>query len=199
MADQTFTSGQILTAAQMSALQSNIGLVPITPTSVAGTNVTLSGNVVTVAASATNVSLNGVFTTAFTNYCAIITGTSTTELNLDLRLRASGSDLSTNAYLSAVTGFYGAVVNNFSSNGVSSMQSLPCLGTRFSTNKIDFFSPFTASTYKTAQTSVGFNTATLGMVVRNGAYTAGSATLYDGFTLVNGGTISCTITVYGYR
>jgi hypothetical protein len=53
MADQTFTSGQVLTAAQQSALQTNIGLTYIGQTDVSG---------------ARPISVTGVFTSAFTNY-----------------------------------------------------------------------------------------------------------------------------------
>ena len=55
------------------------GMTLVAPTSVAGTGVTLSGAVTTITANTTSASINGVFTSAYTNYCAIITGSASTD------------------------------------------------------------------------------------------------------------------------
>ena len=56
MADQVFTSGQVLTAAQMSSLQSNIGLTYITEQTISSATTTVSA----------------CFSSSFTNYKIVI-------------------------------------------------------------------------------------------------------------------------------
>jgi len=200
MADQTFTAGQVLTAAQLTTLQANSGLVPITPTSVNGTGVTLSGNTVSVAASTTNVSVNGVFTSAYTNYVAFIVGTATTDLDCQLRYRAGGTDLSTSVYQYASQGWFGAAANSAAATAQPGMFLVPSFGSgRLSSNKIDFFSPATASSWKVSNSNTSFSHSAVGIIVRNGAQNANSTTVFDGFTIVNAGNITATITVYAYR
>jgi hypothetical protein len=72
MADQTFTAGQVLTAAQMTTLQSNSGLVVVTPTGATGG--TISGATVTVGAAVSSVTVSGAFSTTFDNYKIMWTG-----------------------------------------------------------------------------------------------------------------------------
>ena len=108
MPDQTFTSGQILTASQMSTLQSNTGLVAMTPSSVSGTGVTLSGNTVTIAAAST-ASILGCFTSSFTNYVVVYDLTAvSTYCRFQLRTASA-----------AVTTGYGATVAAITDNSTS--------------------------------------------------------------------------------
>jgi hypothetical protein len=91
MATQTFTAGQILTAAQLTTLQSNSGLQHITGASFSA---------------ATSVSLpNGTFSTAYDNYRIILTLTAlTTDSTFTMRTRASGTDNSAVSYITAQGG-----------------------------------------------------------------------------------------------
>lgn len=74
------------------------GLIPIVPSGVAGTGVSLGANGKITLASAPLASVNGCFSSEFTHYL-IDYAISTSGLdNLGLRLRASGFDLSTSTY-----------------------------------------------------------------------------------------------------
>jgi hypothetical protein len=90
---------------------SSSGMDLITPTSVAGSGVTLSGGQVTFTAS-TTVSVNGCFTSAYANYWVIFEGVQSAGQSVDVRLRASGTDASGSNYtrqlLSGQTGTPGA-------------------------------------------------------------------------------------------
>jgi hypothetical protein len=89
MADQTFTSGQILTAAQMTTLQSDIGMISITPTG--ATNATLSGAVATIGAGVSSFTISGCFTSSFTNYRVILSGIAASADQADFRLTFNNS------------------------------------------------------------------------------------------------------------
>ena len=74
------------------------GMDLITPTSVAGSGVTLSGGQVSFSA-ATAVSVNGCFTSAYENYVIELSITSlSASAGINLRYRAAGSDTTTSTY-----------------------------------------------------------------------------------------------------
>jgi hypothetical protein len=74
------------------------GMVLITPTSVAGSGVTLSGGEVTFSA-ATTISVNGVFTATYDNYRMVWESSLTaSEDALEIRMRLAGTDNSSSNY-----------------------------------------------------------------------------------------------------
>jgi hypothetical protein len=74
------------------------GMDLITPTSVAGSGVTLSGGQVTFTAAAT-VSVNGCFTSAYANYLVLLHQSARSAASGTLvRMRAAGSDTSSSTY-----------------------------------------------------------------------------------------------------
>lgn len=83
----SFSVGEVLTASDMNA----VGLWRVTPTSVAGTGVALSGGVVTFT-NATSIIVNGCFTNNFRNYKLIIDcgGAASGGANITLRMRNAG-------------------------------------------------------------------------------------------------------------
>jgi hypothetical protein len=95
-----FTTGQVLTAAQMN----QIGLWKMTPTSVTDGTINADGSV-TIGATKSSVTVNGCFTSDFDNYLVILAGGSTSASNADLNLQLRTSGGST-----SITGYYGALV-----------------------------------------------------------------------------------------
>jgi len=175
-------------------------MVLITPTSVAGTGVTVSGGAVTFTATAA-ASVNGCFTSTYLNYQIVISilGSLAASNDLLFRTRAAGTDLSSSVYASSY------IYNTQAGGPTRSYTAAGAYGYLGYTN--DYLSlvqtyvssPFAAD--RTAMTgthmSLGSGAASqsghMGIVVNN-------ATSYDGFTLIQaGGTITGTLRVYGLR
>ena len=198
MADQTFTSGQILTAAQMTTLQSNTGLVAMTPSSVSGTGVTLSGNTMVVTAAST-ASIIGVFTSAFTNYLTVFNITATSDY-LRMKLRTASADISTG---------YGntqAFVNDnstsvsFLNSGAASWNDTRWLiaANQQAYGEITLYNP-----QKAASTFYTSDVASITSTNSSKLFGSGRNTGTDvctGLTIFpDSGTFTGTVTVYGYR
>jgi hypothetical protein len=149
-------------------------------------------------------SVNGVFSSAFTNYRILVSPTTAgTNVQLTMRLRASGTDTSTN-YVSN---------SNFNPTSTTVSANLNFRGTdeilvnggittgRPGFANIDIFNPF-----ENLNTGFIINS---GNEVSDGSFfytfnTTGilkDTTAYDGFTLIISGatTISGSLSVYGYR
>ena len=192
MADQTFTAGQILTASQMSALQSNIGLVPITPTGV--TNATLSGNVASITSGQSTITLSGVFTSSFESYHVVITGL-TTSATQSFQAKLNNSTGSTYSSVLAYYG-YGSSVQSISPTSASAGGIVLGLGaTTTTTAEFDVFSPFaaTATTFKGSSSGPANPSTTIG-IDTNAASSTGL------ILIVGTGSFSAgNIRVYGYR
>jgi hypothetical protein len=181
MADQTFTSGQILTAAQMTTLQSNSGLSFISSTAV-GTTVA-------------SVTVSNAFSTTYDNYKIIYTGgvMSTTQ-SVNMTLGSTTSNYS-NAlvYASYAAGAVGGVGNSagtswtFMGYGSTATVLVAC----------DLYQPFLAKNTLMSAPHVQFG----GAVAGNNQGILIDTTSYTSFTITPaGGTLTGgTISVYGYR
>ena len=172
---------------------SSPGLSLITPTSVAGSGVTLSGGQVTFTA-ASSVSLNGCFTATYNNYRILVSGLSSASDSYRARLRLAGTDATAATYThqriaGSVTtvSTVGGSTDTFFYVGDSD--------TTVSAWSIDMFNPALAvatqhltlnlRTPRTVQTIVGLHT---------------TDTAYDGITFFPpSGTITGSLRVYGYR
>ena len=169
------------------------GMDLITPTSVAGSGVTLSGGKITFTA-ATSVSVNGCFTAAYDNYRIVAEGVNNPGGIVILRLRLSGTDAS------------GADYNYQLLNG---QVSTPATGSVAAATGFDYFMvgnttlmvaegvirrPNLAQT--TMLTSQGGRADYLGLIT--GYHN--TTTQYDGFSLIVGtGNATGTLRVYGMR
>jgi hypothetical protein len=186
-----FSVGATLTAAQMN----QIGIWKVTPTSVAGTGVALSGSDVTMAGTGGSASLNGVFNSNYRAYRIVINHTVSSQV-LYFRLRASGSDITANNYSYAAT--YQAY-----SNGAQGV----FYGVNLSTNVIGYCDVNTTaiSTFDIENPALSLPTNITGGASWQGAGGSVSGyhslfTAYDGFTIfAASGTISGQIQVYGYN
>ena len=175
MPDQVFTAGQILTASQMSSLQSNIGLTFIKSQTI-GTGVS-------------SVLVSNAFSATFQNYKIIVNGgVGSTAQGIGLVLGAA----SVYDYVLSYLDFSGTESNA----GVSSTNSWPFVGesnTNGNTVDLDILNPYLAK-------YTMYSGAYLGSVA---GFTAGqlrNTTQYTDFTLNVAGTMTGgTISVYGYR
>ena len=185
MADQTFTSGQILTAAQMTALQTNIGLTYITSTT---------------ATSGTSLSINNCFSSAFRNYRIVISNLTTTGVAASsLRLRVGGVDSSASYYYNGqYMSFTSTTINGTNGSNVGAWDSNIVTDATMSGGVIDLLNPFVA--FVTSMSVVGFDPRTGGGGGRTLSGIHYANTSYDGFSFISGSTITnITATVYGYR
>lgn len=177
------------------------GLRMVVPTSVAvgSGSASVDANGAVTFTTASSVSLNGCFSSAYDNYRVIfnVTNMSGVGDRLRFQLRASGTNTATNY---ATNGFYWAL--NGAGNGLEGTQSTyivvgygPGSG-GYSNNISDIINPFL-----TRPTTLN------GFTTRSDAYAVTSAglqsdsTSFDGFTLspLNAVNITGTIRVYGYK
>lgn len=148
-----------------------------------------------------SVSVNNCFTSTYSNYRIIISGTATGDLDGNFRLRAAGTDASGANYQYAWVGYYGSSANNSGGTNQTSILGIPSLGNgRLSHSAIDVIRPNTTDTWKPLTAQTAFTHSGVGLIVRNHAGVLNSATQFDGFTIFLGsGTMTGNITVYGYR
>lgn len=143
--------------------------------------------------SSTAVNVNNVFSSTYTNYFVLAEITnSTTNVDTYFKLRASGTDSSSN-YAA-----YGWLSQGSSVGAESWTTSYPIIragSTTRSVGQITILNPFTASHTGFIGGSGGSHGYAAGI---NGRHTA--STSYDGFSLTCGsGNITGTITIYGYE
>jgi hypothetical protein len=180
----------------------DVGLVIVTPSSVAGSGVTLSNSQVSFS-SATSVSVNGVFTSSYENYCVKITslGSANGGTN-EFRFRASGSDTAGTSYnYAAIRLGSNLTAYNAAANATS---GIPCIYTDTtgrSASSFDVFRPVTADTRKVVIGSNSqFQTGITSLLAVSFGGEVISSTSFDGFSIVAGtGNISGTLRVYGYQ
>ena len=192
MPDQVFTPGQILTAAQLQALQVNSAMAPMTPSSV--TNGSASGAVVTATGGLASISVNGVFTSGFVNYKIIVTNLTTTA-SVDLRTTLSAS---AGASYKSVLSYYDYALTtavNIPQNLVATGFQQCFASSTYNSCEFELFNPFlaTVTTMRGSGTRVDNPIITMGYDTNPASHT--------GFTLTaSTGTITtATIRVYGIR
>jgi hypothetical protein len=190
----------ILSSSGNVALDSEMGLSLITPTSVAATGGTVSiganGTVSFSGIGTSGISLNGVFNSTYTNYKIVFDGEASAQVSMRIRFRANGTDATGSNYnvqeiraqgASIVTERYAnSTVGEFA-NTFSSKMAVEAI----------IFNPFGANSTVYMSNVVNQNEG-----ARAYQYFGGHtlATSYDGFTLFTStGTITGTLSVYGYR
>jgi len=193
MAVKTFTTGEVLTAADTNTYLANSGLVYISDTAFT-------------ASSAVNVS--SVFSSTFDNYRLVITWLqNTSNANLTMKLRDSGGDISTN-YGSDMAGqYYNSGVFTFAgyNNTANETQTSIFVGnvvsTHYGQTAYDIFSPNLArptvgqGVFYTSNAS-----ATLTRVTTFASFRHTASTACTGFSLIpSAGTITGKVQLYGYR
>ena len=190
MAIKTFTTGEVLTAADTNTYLANSGLVYITTATASNTATTL--NVV------------GCFSSAFTNYRLSFTGTSSAAASdIYIRLLNGSTPVTTGTY---GWGFVGQDSRGSSKNTAAFDQTSAYTGmTTFNAPNekhhanLDVMSPFVAiRTYFLGQ-ATGINSGLNGFSFINGGSYQESATSFDGFQIVAASNLTTSVRVYGYR
>lgn len=198
MAIKTFTTGEVLTAADTNTYLANSGLVAMAPSSVSGTGVTLSGATVTIAAAST-ASIIGCFTNDYTNYLMVYNFTASSSY-IRMKVRTASADVSTGyggtmAYISDnSTAWAWLNPGSASWNDTRWLISLP----ERSFGNITVFNPYKAQNtfIDGGGTSISGTNSTKNV---NGGRNTGSD-VCTGLTLFpDSGTFTGTVTVYGYR
>jgi len=179
------------------ALDSEVGLVPITPSSIAVTGGSGSISLNTVSfTSASAVSLNGVFSADYDNY--FIIGNVNTNANnaiLQHRYRVNGTDnLTTNSYDRRRLAVDGTILTGVQSFADSALTTF--IDDDFVNSfKGYFFMPFLTS--RTNFLSEGVDSFG---PIRFQQTRHNQVASYDGFSIFpNSGNVSGTISIYGYR
>jgi hypothetical protein len=143
-----------------------------------------------------------VFTSNFTRYHIVYTSTNVSQTGTTrFRFRSGGSNIVTNYYFSGHTYYYNAgVTNNYSTTADNSFPITVSSGTNLPTQThIDLTNPMTAlektfQSYGTCRYGSYIGMTTMGSCVNTAAN-------YDGLQVYQdaGGTLSGTLTVYGWR
>ncbi len=175
----SFTSGDVLTAADMNA----VGLWKVTSVSVT------SGNLI---------SVSNCFTSDYTNYRIVINNLkSTGNVSLTMQLQASGTPSATGYQFAQAYIIFGtATWNVVSTTGATSWVAPGNTNTNPPSNgSIDVYQPQVAERTGMVAQYQSFDAA----IWSNGTHNAGT-NIYDGFRFISGGTFtSGTVTVYGYK
>jgi hypothetical protein len=186
MATQTFTAGQVLTAAQLTTLQSNSALQLVT----AETAFTAS-NAVNLAAST--------FTSQYRNYRVVFQlSAASTTLTITSRMRASGTDNSSAVYNQMSVGLtHTNVASNRAENNQTSWTIQPAFTSGYWGLVLDVLNPVTATaTQIQGQLTADDASTYVGRSV-NGLHA--STTSFDAMSFIaSTGNITGTYAVYGY-
>ena len=178
------------------------GLVQIVPTSIAATggsgSISATGAVGFTSASA--ISLNGSFSSTYDHYRIILNiSTNSAGGYLNLRLRASGTDLTTSDYSSSViqAAFGSTALGN--DNGGASQSTWNRFGYLDSSLPANIQTDLSSPYLSQYSFFTNFNTRTsYGHQTAGGVYKV--TTLADGITIYPAsGTITGTVQIYGYR
>ena len=170
-----FTTGEVLTAANMNA----IGLWKIASGTVSGTTY----------------AVNNCFSSNYTNYRVLIQGLTGAGVGITMRLRVGGVDNNSAVYYSGNQYIaYGGGSSGTYGDNANNQWAWSYTTTVISDWAFEFYNPFSI-----ANTGVSF----LGHAPDTGRYGSGyhgSNASFDGFSITNsGGFTGGKITVYGYR
>lgn len=170
----------------------------ISPTSVAGTGVTLSSGRVSFT-SATSVSVNGCFSAAYSTYKIVVSAKSGVNSDsLRFRLRAGGTDNSSAIYFTHGIYTTQSAGPTRSYNASETQGYIGWIADLGYSIMLDVHQPFAVeyTSWMSQANGIGSNTAIVGS--QWGFHN--TATSYDGFTLFTGASaITGTLRIYGYR
>ena len=206
------SAGQILTVASgvpswATPAGGSRGLNQIIPTSVAvgsGTATVGTNGMITCTTVGGSLSVNGCFTSTYTNYLVQIDAIYTASYSFqDIRLRASGTDNSTaSSYVWESLRVSDASVSG-SRLTANRFQDALTISQSVSGAQIHFYKPFVA-----AKTGMAINADVLdisGAYIWNGSGTHNQSTSYDGFSIIDtnsqggGQTFTGKVRIYGWQ
>lgn len=189
MAIKTFTTGEVLTAANTNTYLANAGLVYITEANPSAVS---------------SVSVNSCFSATYNAYRIVWVPTaysSGTNCETSMRLRVGGTDNTSNNYLRS-RWYYGNGGASGTDGGATAV-SLFALGDSaipFHPMSIDVYSPFQTVRTSVASKTVSFQGAGPSLFGIESVGITTVTTSYDGFTFFpSNGTFTGKLLVYGYR
>ena len=172
------------------------GLNPVAPTSIAnsGGSASTTENTTTFT-TVTAISLNGIFTSAYSNYRIIVGATSAVGAELRIRLRVGGTDNSASSY-DIFAGYAGTLNGNDAANG-----TLWIMATSSAISQkigFDIYAPFVAGQTQALFQHGNTNNAGTGYTI-SGILNHRTSTSFDGLTVLFSQASSGTIQVFGYK
>ena len=187
MAIKTFTTGEVLTAADTNTYLTNSGLVYIATGTATAQN---------------RLNIPSCFSSTYTNYRVEVDNlTHSTANNLIMRLSISGTDTSGSAYYTQRGEVNGGAISGISitaSSAIFPTYANSSAGS-FVTLSFDVFRPNVASPTTVAGQCSRID-ATTGLYAVSFSGLQSESTAFDGISLVgNTGNITCVMRVYGYR
>jgi hypothetical protein len=193
----------ILSSSGSVALDSEMGLSLITPTSitVTGGSGSISSSGVVTFSSATSLALNNVFTSTYLNYKVWINFSCSTNLTLQMRLRNNGTD-ETGATSYRYAGFRVTAGNSTAISPYSTGNSVWSFGASVSSNYNDYieitFKAPKASDYTKLLSDQITDENYGSRYIHFGSFLGTNS--FDGFNIIpSTGNITGTMSVYGYR
>jgi hypothetical protein len=181
------------------AVVKGAGMDLITPTSVAGTGVTLSGGQVSFSA-ATSVSVNGCFTSAYDTYRIVMYGgASAIGIGVDARMRLSGTDNTTaNSYIRTFVRGVSAAASAAIITGTS-FSNIAHTDTDIWSSNFDIMRPAIASMTGFSGMFAGSSNVSSDYVAAFGGR-HNQTVAYDGITIIpQSGNITGVMRIYGLR
>jgi hypothetical protein len=141
-------------------------------------------------------SVNNVFTSTYRNYRLFINAKNTSTAGLTVRLRAAGTDLTSNNYYRGryYVGVTESLAAGNDNNGLDTAWNTTSIGTMAGLVIMDIANPQTSEVTSALTFGVGALFILLGHSLNN------ITTSFDGFTLTPGsGTLTGSVSVYGYN
>lgn len=198
-------SGSLAIARGGTGFTTGAGLIPVIPTSVnvgSGSGSFNSTTGLITITGASSVSVNGCFTSAFTNYRIIFNQSAATAYaDGNLRLRASGTDANTNYYRNGIvidaasaTGFNSANDTNYG----NALTVQPVSSNAHSQSTIEIKEPFVNKATTLQVINGGWSGSASRHISTTGFHA--TAAVYDGFTIyLSSGNFAGTFKIYGYN
>ena len=141
-------------------------------------------------------SVNNVFTSTYKNYRIFINAKNTIGADLTFRVRASGTDLSSNSYLEGryFIGTTESLAAGSTNNATLSAWNLNKISTTTGHIVLDIANPQAAE----VTTATTFGTGSYLQIFGHSLITS-NTTSYDGFTIISVSTMTGSVSVYGYN
>jgi hypothetical protein len=148
----------------------------------------------------TSQSFNNVFSATYDNYRIMFNNIINVSSGgvISIRLRASGTDNSSNNYMRQYASFNGTSVSAARATNQTSWAEVCYTNTGNDKNAwIDIYSPF--NTQYTNALQMGNDNGSSTILFINQAYGLNVNTSYDGFTVINSQSMTGSVSVYGYN
>ena len=206
VAPGTVAAGDVYTAAAHNIQVNNVinhetritasGLSIVTPTSVSGSGITLSGSKIIFTAAASGVFINGAFTSTYDNYLVLANFTGNAAVtSVTMQFAVAGVASTTNYATQRLYSVSTTISSLANENGTDEVFfAYLSDATSYSSTRMEIFSP--ALTQGT--TMISTVTYASSPVVSTVSAVHTTATSYDGLKIIHSGALTGTMRIYGY-